>query len=158
MLGNIRFLRVSYAVLVFVPIIIVISVKLPFSLLIGYFASLFLSVAHMIYQWRCPEIIKRFDSPNDLYRDMLEIKALQKQYLPVDTKFDFDIVHCRENFTNYNTLYPVARLICSVLYFDGIIFAAGIIFAGSDKVLDYIISGVTPALVEYSGLVFQACN
>jgi hypothetical protein len=70
----------------------------------------------MIYQGWCPAIIKRFDSPNDLYREMLKIKALQSKYLPGDTKLQFDLEHCRNNFTRYNFQQPFVRIVCAICY------------------------------------------
>lgn len=86
-LGNIYFLRISYVILVGVPLWAAIQKvafseifqDVPLTLRLGYISSLLLSIAHMIYQGYCPQIVRRFDSPNDLYRNMLEIKALQKQ-------------------------------------------------------------------------------
>ena len=73
-------------------------------------------------------IIKRFDSPNDLYRDLLQIKALQVQHLPTDANFEFDIKHCRVNFRRKDLQYWFARILCGVFYVTGIgLFAAVII-------------------------------
>lgn len=126
--GNVHFLQVSYVVLLGVPIWALIQQKtfgaifadVPLTLRLGYFSALLLSVAHMIYQGSCPQIIRRFDSPNDLYRDLLQIKALQVQYLPEESSFVFSIEHCRSNFTTLNTSNPVARIICGLFYGGGL--------------------------------------
>ena len=128
-LGHIEFLKVSYAVLVLLPFAAWMQHEfttlppvlrhMPFILRLLYFASLLLSLAHMVYQGWCPPIIKRFDSPNDLYRALLEIKALQSQYLSSDSDFGFSIKHCRENFERYNQLYWFARLVCGTFYVAG---------------------------------------
>jgi hypothetical protein len=94
---------------------------LPLTMRLGYFSSLSLSIAHMIYQGSCPQMIKRFDSPNDLYREMLQIKSLQSQCLPSDSGFCFDINHCRKGFQDSNHANWVARLICGILYSGSII-------------------------------------
>lgn len=128
MLGNIQFLRISYAVLIIVPLVASLRFttlstffdEVPLTMRLGYFASLLLSFAHMLYQGFCPQIIKRFESPNDLYRDMLQIKALQTQYLPADEGFKFDIDHCRDGFTSANLANRGARLMCGLLYVAGI--------------------------------------
>lgn len=130
MLGKIQFFKVSYFVLVGVPLFALIQHHLPVEMVnfkampllfrLTYFSSLLLSCAHMIYQGYCPEIIKRFDSPNDLYRNLLEIKTLQNQCLPKDEAFHFDIAHCRDNFELANDRWPTARLWCSMFYISGI--------------------------------------
>jgi len=128
-LNNIHFLKISYVVLIVVPLLALLLKSpvsslfngVPLTLKLGYFAALILSVAHMIYQGYCPNIIKRFDSPNDLYRDMLEIKALQSQYLPNDKGFTFHIAHCREGFEKANNANFLARLISGILYLTGIV-------------------------------------
>lgn len=137
-LGNIEFLKVSYVVLLFVPFLALVQHtvplpeylqslrKLPLILRLVYFSSLLLSCAHMVYQGWCPSIIKRFDSPNDLYRDMLQIKALQTQYVPNDTGFTFDIAHCRDGFDDSNVRYFVARIGCSLLYVGGVLLFAAV--------------------------------
>jgi hypothetical protein len=127
-LRNIQFLRISYAVLVVVPLIATVQSTslgsffqgLPLTMRLGYLASLLLSLAHMIYQGYCPQIIQRFESPNDLYRDMLEIKALQTQHLASDTGFTFDIAHCRSSFMAANHASWGARLFCGLLYWGGV--------------------------------------
>jgi hypothetical protein len=134
MLGNIYFLRVSYVILVGVPILAAykntplnqVFDGVPIILKLGYLSSLLLSMAHMLYQGYCPEIIKRFESPNDLYRSLLEIKALQVQYIPSDhDKFDFSIEHCRQNFDIKNEKTSEIQLvICGFLYYIG-----GVLFA-----------------------------
>ena len=142
-LRNIQFLRISYAVLVIVPLIASVQSTplgsffqgLPWTMRLGYLASLLLSLAHMIYQGYCPQIIQRFESPNDLYRDMLEIKALQSQYLATDTAFAFDIAHCRSSFTSANHANWGARLICGLLYWSGVVLVLLVTFERSLVVL-----------------------
>jgi hypothetical protein len=127
-LRKMQFLQVSYLVLVGVPIYAAIQHtsfgqffgEMPITLRLGYFAALVLSIAHMIYQACCPEIVKRFDSPNDLYRNLLEIKALQVQCLPNDPNFDFSIEHCRDNFKLATTEKWLARLVCAFFYGAGL--------------------------------------
>lgn len=127
--SHIQFLKVSYLVLTVVPFVALIQYEftslplqlrhMPPIIRLLYFSSLFLSLAHMMYQGWCPPIIKRFDSPNDLYRALLEIKALQVQYLPTDAKFDFHIEHCRANFITSNLEHTFARIVCGILYMAG---------------------------------------
>lgn len=142
-LERIQFLRVSYIVLVGVPLLAAIQQtaigsffqQLPLTLRLGYFASLLLSLAHMIYQGFCPPLIKRFESPNDLYRDLLQIKALQVQYLPADAGFVFHIAHCRESFTDRNLANWGARLACALLYGSGVALVAWVVLERSLIVL-----------------------
>jgi hypothetical protein len=144
MLGNIQFLRISYVVLIIVPLVASVRFnalnsffgELPLTMRLGYFAALLLSFAHMVYQGFCPQIIKRFESPNDLYRDMLQIKALQAQYLPNDAGFDFDVAHCREGFTSANLANWGARLVCGLLYGVGIVIVIWIAIERSLVVLN----------------------
>lgn len=127
--SHIQFLKVSYVVLVLVPFVALLQHEatwlpegikhMPLIFKLLYFSSLLLSLAHMIYQGWCPPIIKRFDSPNDLYHELLKIKALQSQYLPRDQEYDFDITHCRKNYQNYNYRYWFARSACGVFYLFG---------------------------------------
>lgn len=144
-LGNIHFLKASYAILILVPLIAKVESTslgqymgdLPFTLRLGYFASLLLSIAHMIYQGFCPPIIKRFQSPNDLYRGLLEIKALQMAHLPGDSGFVFDIKHCTENFATANYSSWFARLACAFLYVAGLSLIAVVVVERSFVVLGW---------------------
>jgi hypothetical protein len=130
LLGNIQFFKVSYAVLIAVPLLALLQHYLPslpdafrnmpLLLRLTYFSALILSCAQMVFQGFCPTIIKRFDSPNDLYRDLLQIKALQVQYLSDDKTFDFGIKHCRDNFQHKDLQYWFARILCGGFYITGI--------------------------------------
>ena len=80
-------------------------------------------------------IIKRFDSPNDLYRDLLQIKALQVQHLPTDTNFEFDIRHCRVNFQRKDLQYWFARILCAVFYVSGVGLFATVVFMQALRVV-----------------------
>lgn len=134
-LGDIKFLQVSYFILIGVPLFAaytktplnVIFEDIPITLKLGYLASLLISIAHMIFQGYCPKIIKRFESPNDLYRDMLEIKSLQARYLSDDSGFEVSISHCRSGFTNANQRFWFARLLCACFYFVGVALAVWVI-------------------------------
>ena len=127
--SHIQFLKVSYLVLLLVPFVALVQHeavwlpeglrRMPLIFRLVYFSSLLLSLANMIYQGWCPPIIKRFDSPNDLYHELLKIKALQSQYLTGDPGLKFSLDHCRKNFTEYNFLYPFARISCSWFYVCG---------------------------------------
>lgn len=131
-LRKIDFLKASYVVLSLVPLLALIQhllslppqyaflKEMPIVIRLTYFSSLFISVAHMLYQGFCPTIIKRFDSPNDLYRELLGIKELQLNFLPSDSeRFTFDIEHCRKNFTKLNISNSFARWLCFLTYVIG---------------------------------------
>jgi hypothetical protein len=128
-ISHIEFLKISYLVLTLLPFVAVIQYevtrlppwlrRMPLIFKLLYFSSLFLSLAHMIYQGFCPPIIKRFDSPNDLYYALLKIKSLQVKVLNTDPGFVFDIEHCRTNFQRYNLESWFARLTSSLFYIAG---------------------------------------
>jgi hypothetical protein len=149
LLGNIQFLKVSYLVLVGVPLLAVVQhlfaaqwpamKEMPLILRLTYFSSLLLSCAHMVYQGFCPQIIKRFDSPNDLYRDLLQIKSLQANYLPDDKAFSFDMDHCRNGFERSSLNFWFARLLCCVFYITGIALFAAVIALQSLRVIGMFI-------------------
>jgi hypothetical protein len=142
-LAKVYFLQISYVVLVVVPVLATIKAQswasffgdLPIALRLGYLSSLLLSFAHMTYQGFCPNIIKKFDNPNELYRDLLEIKAMQVQSLPNDEQFMFSIEHCRSNFLNANYRAVAARLLCGILYAGGIGLVCWLIFERTRIVL-----------------------
>lgn len=140
--GNVRFLQVSYLALIAVPLLAgirdtpfsVFMSDLPITMRVGYFASLFLSVAHMVYQGWCPNLIKRFDSPNDLYRQMLEIKALQVVNAPGDV-FEADLEHCQDGFNSASERHHNPRLVCQVLYYVSISLVTLIVLIRTIEVL-----------------------
>jgi hypothetical protein len=128
--SHIQFLKISYVVLVLIPFLALVQHEaerwlpeklrhMPLIFALLYFSSLLLSLAHMVYQGWCPVIIKRFDSPNDLYRELLKIKALQALFLSEDTNFTFHIEHCRKRFNEYNFEAPHGRLACAICYYSG---------------------------------------
>lgn len=102
--GNLIFLKISYVSLLIIPVLSSDNyiAKVLFSgaeldFFVFYFGSLFLALANIIYDIFCPAVIKRFQSPNDLYFKMLEIKKLSFEFYPED-KFNASIAHCKEKF------------------------------------------------------------
>ena len=78
--GNIRYFNISYGVLFGVPIVHELYAKsvpfmkwfgapspFPITLRSVYAASFAFAIAIALYQWRCPEIIKRFGKNEDEY-------------------------------------------------------------------------------------------
>ncbi len=127
--GNLKVLKVSYAVLVLVPVlshyetvVSYLGIK-PWFLAAVFFASLFLALANLIYDIACPTIVKRFASPNDLYREMLVIRELAARMYPLD-EFDASLDHCVPAYRDAANERPWSRFLCATFYF-----AAGILFA-----------------------------
>src|SRR5262245_38504155 len=97
--GNLKVLKVSYVVLVVIPllshyqkVIDFLGFK-PWFLAAVFFGSLFLALANLVYDVACPTIVKRFASGNDLYEKMLSIKEKSAALYPTDT-FDASLGHC----------------------------------------------------------------
>jgi hypothetical protein len=120
--GNLVVLKVSYPVLALTPFISEYKAISQFLhiynnaiTLAAFFASLFLAAANLIYDAFCPEIVKKFDSPNVLYREMLDIKLRSIIGQP-DDKFDASLEHCKGS---YNTSAESRRAIgtaCALSY------------------------------------------
>lgn len=106
--GNIALLKVSYLVLVlapFAPAFIeeVRSLGLDTCQIFAlYFSSLILALANAIYDIFCPSIIKRFESPNDMFRDMIAIKKLSSSVFPRSDKFVADYGHAEAGWRAAN--------------------------------------------------------
>lgn len=119
--GNLKVLKVSYFVLFAAPVLSKyesIATYLGLSIwliVIAFFASLCLALANLIYDIACPTVIKRFDSPNDLYKEMLEIKNLSAHLYP-DDGFDASLKHCKASYMNLSTAKPFWGLVCALFY------------------------------------------
>lgn len=117
--GNLGVLKVSYLALFGIPFLLAHDTVLRwlgldeelvyFSTL--YFASLFLALANLVYDLCCPTIIKRFESQNDLYCKMLEIKALSVQSYP-DDNFEASFDHCDKAYRNMCSSRKAGCLTC----------------------------------------------
>jgi hypothetical protein len=91
-----------------------LSIKMWFLSTI-FFASIFLACANLIYDIVCPNVVKRFESPNDLYMRMLEIKEKSVLLYPADN-FDSSINHCKIAYNRMSFEKPYWRMACSLLY------------------------------------------
>lgn len=118
--GNLRVLKVSYVALAMIPFVKPIIQSLaaygldPSMAARTYFAALSLAVANLIYDISCPSIIKRFESPNDLYERMLGIKLLSAAMYPKDM-FEADIEHCVRAYKRAARATPAARFAVALL-------------------------------------------
>ncbi len=119
--GNLKFLKLSYLALASVPflrqheyLVQFLGVRMWFLTTV-FFASVALALANLIYDIECPHIIKRFESPNDLYARMLHIKRLSLQLYPGDD-FDATLAHCKTAYVNQSYDKPFWRIVCSLLY------------------------------------------
>jgi multidrug efflux pump subunit AcrB len=124
--GNLRFLKVSYILLVFVPVLTSnngVTEFLgfaPWVLAVTFFASLFLALANVIYDVGCPAIIKRFESPNDLYERMLQIRELSQKLYPGDG-FEASLHHCKEAYKRASTKNRYLRVACGSSYWVSVV-------------------------------------
>jgi hypothetical protein len=119
--GNLYVLKISYIVLVAIPLLskhreLADALGLPSWLLATLFtASFTLGLANLVYDIRCPTIVKRFESPNDLYEKMLEIRARSVQLYP-DDNFDASLSHCKVAYSAASNSQPLSRWLCSCLF------------------------------------------
>lgn len=119
--GNLAVLKVSYAVLLVVPILsehdkLVRFLGLELWLLVVLFvASLSLALANLAYDIWCPTIVKRFASPNDLYARMLEIADLSRRLSSGDN-FDASLQHCKDAYGAAAQSRSIARWACTVFF------------------------------------------
>lgn len=120
MLGNIKALKVSYVALAVVPIVaesrLLSWVGGDKSVLFAvFFGSLFLALANLLYDIFCPVIVKRFASPNDFYKAMLEIRDLSDRLYPNDD-FKAFLAHCGKRYRDDAAVHPHIRAWCANLF------------------------------------------
>ena len=119
--GNIRVLKASYAAFVAVPFLAKTDLMrdtLGFNNVVlasGYFAFLLLAVANLVYDLACPAIVKRFASPNDLYREMLVIKNMARRAYPCDN-FEGSLSHCITAYRNAAKKSNFLRSVATVTF------------------------------------------
>ena len=123
--GESYILKVSYFSLAAVPLIAKNILKLgvvgfPFYLKLIFFSSLLISVGNILYSVFCPKLIKRFDSPNDMYRANLEIYKLRK-IADISDGFTGDFDHCINGFRANNHSAYLARVTCFICLIIGIL-------------------------------------
>ncbi len=80
-----------------------------------FFSSVSLALANLLYDIRCPAIVKRFASRNDLYSEMLRIKQLSAAIYP-DDKFDGSLDHCTKAYSREASSFPWSRLTCTWMF------------------------------------------
>lgn len=132
--GNLKALKVSYAVLFLAPLLSQYdSIARYLGISTGvvtasFFASLFLALANLLYDVFCPTIIKRFDSPNDLYHEMLTIKEKSAALYPAD-RFDASRAHCMRAYNVMSGDRAGWGMTCAALYLASACFFAGIMLS-----------------------------
>ena len=120
--GNLVVLKVSYPVLALTPFIseykeiskLLHLYNNPITLA-AFFASLLLALANLLYDVFCPVIIKRFDSPNTLYKEMLDIKIRSLIAYP-NAPFDADLDHCNKAYNTFAVARPSIGIVCATCY------------------------------------------
>jgi hypothetical protein len=135
--GNLVVLKVSYPVLALTPFISEYKQISEFLRLYNnkivlstFFASLALALANLLYDIFCPPIVKRFDSPNTLYKEMLDIKIRAQLAEPADA-FDASIDHCKSAYNTFAAAKPIFGAICAILYLISIALFG---FVASDRI------------------------
>lgn len=120
--GNLQILKVSYAALVLAPFMGAFIPELReigFStcqILALYFSSLSLAVANVLYDIFCPSVIKRFASPNDLFRDMVSIKDVSSRVYPRTDKFEARYEHAKNGWRSANESRKFANWLVMILF------------------------------------------
>lgn len=145
-LGNFALFKVSYVALLLLPWVSRIAEYLQAGgyTYIGalYFGDLFLALGNLVYDIRCPSVIKRWESPNDFYIQMLEVAARQQQCYP-DDKWIGNLEHSKTAYLRQAYSLPATRVFCVVLYFVGLTLLAYVLVERSWHVLHPILSGGT---------------
>ena len=77
--GEIRVLRVSYLAIAFVPLLaraedLIEQLAISKTILaVSYFGSVFLMSSTFLYDAFCPVVVKRFESPNDYFKSLVDL-------------------------------------------------------------------------------------
>lgn len=114
--GETKILKVSYFTLLLVPMLANYSNKLgiegfPLYLKLLFFSSLFVSIGNVLYSIFCPKLIKRFDTPNDMYKANLDIYESRKR-ADINDGFSGDYEHCMKGYKFHNYQNIPARFAC----------------------------------------------
>lgn len=131
--GNLVILKVSYVALAILPFatnFIDWLEVLGFTktqLFCLYFSSLSLALANLLYDVFCPPIIKRFESANDLYRDMLSIKKVSRIVYPND-EFCGEYEHAVTAYDRANKAKVIVYGITFLLFFMALAMFSALIF------------------------------
>lgn len=145
-IGSNPLFKVSYLALATIPIISKIityfnleSEYLFFAAL--YFGSLFFAFGNLIYDLFCPIVIKRFESPNDLYDKMLDITAKQKIHYPED-EWNGSYEHSVSAYNKFNLSKPFFCHLSALLYFIGIVLLVYVVFERSWLVVNLLLKNL----------------
>lgn len=99
-----------------------------------FFSSLFISIGNLIFTLYCPNLIKRFDSANDMYLTHLTIHEKRKN-AQVDDDFTGDYDHCLKGFKKFDYKSPWLRLTCFIFFVLGFALLAWLIIDRSIVVI-----------------------
>lgn len=141
--GNFALFKVSYIVLVGVPLISRILPHLNlndmhthvffFSL---YFGTLLFAIGNLLFDAFCPTLIKRFESPNDLYKAMLDVTEKQQRLYPEDDWIGTK-KHSREGYETQNKSRRAVCVFTFWLYVLGGILLGIVLVERSSYVIRY---------------------
>lgn len=145
-LGNFALFKVSYVALLVLPWVSRIAEYLQSGgyTYIGalYFGDLFLALANLVYDIRCPSVIKRWESPDDFYIQMLDVAAKQQQCYP-DDEWVGNLEHSKAAYTRLAYSLPTTRALCASLYCVGLTLLSYVLVERSWHVLHPILAGRT---------------
>lgn len=143
--GNLAVLKISYGALAAAPFLTkfkVIGQALNLYddniVLASFLGGILLGAANLFYDIGCPVIIKRFDSPNVLYKEMLQIKVLSLLGDRPDA-FDATLGHCRTAYVREATANKGLGLVSGILFS---LAAAFFLFVLLDRIYTVIASFV----------------
>lgn len=132
--GNLSVLKISYIALAAAPFLTkfreigrALNLYDQYIILASFFGGIFLASANLFYDIGCPVIIKRFASPNDLYKDMLEIKSLSLQIYH-DDEFDASLNHCKRAYTREAASRKILGILCGISFLIAALFFVFILF------------------------------
>ena len=137
--GSLKALKVSYIALALVPIVVENRLLSWIGgdksvLFCTFFGSLFLALANLLYDTMCPTVIKRFESPNDLYHKMLEIRKLSMESYHGDD-FNASKEHCFNKYNTDSKAHPKIRLVCVSLFISSAVLLGYVILNRAVRVV-----------------------
>ena len=145
--GKFPLFKASYLALLAVPLITKLIALFniqtnPLFFAALYFGNLSLALGNLLFDLFCPVLIKRFESPNDLYNQMLEITAKQQKCYP-DDEWIGAINHSWAAYENQNLSRSAPRYLSAVFYGLGFLMLSYVIVERSIFVLN-LFKGSTP--------------
>lgn len=146
--GKFPLFKVSYLALLAVPLISKLIALFniqtnPLFFAALYFGNLSLALGNLLFDLFCPVLIKRFESPNDLYNQMLDITDKQQKCYP-DDEWIGSISHSWAAYENQNLSRSIPCYLSAVLYGLGFLMLSYVIVERSIFVLN-LFKGSTPA-------------